>query len=132
MITVEVDRRPADEDLRKLWLAVWAEAGPADFAAILSRSLVYVCAYDSPRLVGFVNVAWDGGQHASIFDTAVHPEYRRHGLGNTLVRHAVELARQRGARWLHVDFASRLTEFYRKCGFRPTSAGLIELRRRDG
>ena len=132
MITIEVDGRPADEELRKLWLAVWAESGPTDFAAILSRSLVYVCAYDPPRLVGFVNVAWDGGQHASIFDTAVHPEYRRRGLGNTLVRYAVELAGQRGARWLHVDFASRLTEFYRKCGFRPTSAGLIELRRRDG
>ena len=89
-------------------------------------------AYDSPRLVGFVNVAWDGGQHASIFDTAVHPEYRRRGLGTRLVKQAIGLARQRGARWLHVDFASRLTEFYRKSGFRPTSAGLIELRRRDG
>ena len=127
MITVEVDRRPADEDLRKLWLAVWAESGPTDFAAIFSRSLVCVCAYDRPRLVGFVNVAWDGGQHASIFETAVHPDYRRCGLGTRLVKQAVEFARQRGAHWLHVDFEPHLAEFYRKCGFRPTAAGLIEL-----
>jgi ribosomal protein S18 acetylase RimI-like enzyme len=132
VITVEVDRRPADEELRRLWQAVWAESGPTDFAAVLSRSLAYVCAYDGPRLVGFVNVAWDGGQHASIFDTAVHPDYRRRGLGNRLVKQAIELARERGAHWLHVDFEPHVMEFYARCGFRRTLAGLIELRRRDG
>ena len=30
--------------------------------------------------------------------------------------------------WLHVDFEDRLQHFYvRRCGFRPTHAGLIEL-----
>jgi GNAT superfamily N-acetyltransferase len=127
VIAIEVDRRAADEDLRNLWLAVWAESRPADFAAVLSRSLVYVCAYDGPTLVGFVNVAWDGGKHASVFDTAVHPEYRRRGVGSRLIKRAIELARQRGAHWLHVDFEPHLSEFYGKCGFRPTAAGLIEL-----
>ena len=127
MIAIEVDRRAADEDLRSLWLAVWAESRPADFAAVLSRSLVYVCACDGPTLVGFVNVAWDGGKHASVFDTAVHPEYRRRGVGSRLIKRAIELARQRGAHWLHVDFEPHLSEFYGKCGFRPTAAGLIEL-----
>jgi ribosomal protein S18 acetylase RimI-like enzyme len=127
VIAVEVDRRPADEDLQKLWLAVWAASGPRDFAAVLARSLVYLCAYDRSRLVGFVNVAWDGSQHASIFDTAVHPDYRRRGLGTRLVKQAIALARQRGAHWLHVDFEPHLADFYRKCGFYPTTAGLIRL-----
>jgi len=88
VISIEADRRPADEELRKLWRAVWGEPGPAEFAAVLSRSLGYLCAYDGPRLVGFVNIAWDGGQHASIFDTAVDPEYHRRGLGTRLVNQA--------------------------------------------
>ncbi|NTE47960.1 GNAT family N-acetyltransferase, partial [Rhizobium pusense] len=29
---------------------------------------------------------------------------------------------------LHVDFETHLTSFYRSCGFRPTEAGLIELK----
>ena len=117
MTSVEIDRRPADEELRKFWLAVWGEPGPPEFAAVLSRSLGYLSAYDGLRLVGFVNIAWDGGQHASIFDTAVHPDYRRRGVGSRLVGQAVELARRRGARWLHVDFAAHLTGFYERCGF---------------
>ena len=44
-----------------------------------------------------------------------------------LIKRAIELARQRGAHWLHVDFEPHLSEFYGKCGFRPTAAGLIEL-----
>ena len=44
---------------------------------MLARSLTYVAAYDTvgggEQLVGFVNVAWDGGIHAFLLDTTVHP-----------------------------------------------------------
>ena len=127
MISIEVDPRPADADLRELWLAAWGDRGPADFGLVFSRSLGHLSAYDGARLVGFVNVAWDGGRHASMFDTAVHPQYQRRGIGSRLVRGAVDLARERGAEWLHVDFEPHLSEFYRACGFRPTTAALIRL-----
>jgi len=39
-----------------------------------------------------------------------------------------ETARKSGAAWLHVDFEPRLEAFYRKCGFRESCAGLINLR----
>jgi hypothetical protein len=29
--------------------------------------------------------------------------------------------------WLHVDFEPHLDEFYHKCGFKETRAGLIRL-----
>src|SRR5262245_33430475 len=32
----------------------------SDWQPVLQRSLVYVCAFDAQRLIGFVNVAWDG------------------------------------------------------------------------
>jgi ribosomal protein S18 acetylase RimI-like enzyme len=128
VISVEAGRRPADADLRALWLAVWSDRGPADFTAILSRSLGHVGAYDGARLVGFLNVAWDGGVHASVFDVAVHPDYRRRGIGTRLVKAGIDLAGQRGAGWLHVDFKPHLSEFYWACGFRPTAAGVIKFR----
>jgi len=44
------------------------------------------------------------------------------------VRLAAKLARDRGAKWLHVDFEPHLEGFYRACGFGPTAAGLMALR----
>jgi ribosomal protein S18 acetylase RimI-like enzyme len=121
------DPHPSNEQLNSLWRAAWDQTVERDFIAVLSRSLAHVGAYDEERLVGFVNVAWDGGQHAFILDTCVHPAFRRRGVATSLVRTAANVARSRGAQWLHVDFEPQLAEFYRRCGFEPTSAGLMRL-----
>jgi GNAT superfamily N-acetyltransferase len=94
---------------------------------VLARSLVHLGAYADAKLVGYVNVAWDGAMHAFLLDPMVHPDVQRRGLGTRLVTLATELARDRGAYWLHVDFEPHLERFYRACGFRPTLAGLIRL-----
>jgi acetyltransferase (GNAT) family protein len=53
-------------------------------------------------LIGFVNVAWDGSDHAFLIDPKTCGSYQRRGIGTRLVRDA--------------------------CGFTPTDAGLIDLR----
>jgi GNAT superfamily N-acetyltransferase len=126
-----VDERPNDAALRALWLASWGRPSYPDSAAVLARSLCYVCAYAGEELVGFVNVAWDGGVHASVFDTCVHPAYVRVGIGTALVRLAATEAARRGAEWLQVDFEPHLTQFYHQCGFRHTEARLMPLTRGD-
>jgi len=79
-------------------------------------------------LVGFVNVAWDGGSHAFVLDTLVTAAARRQGIGVELVRVAEREARAAGCEWLHVDFEDHLRAFYfEACGFTPTNAGLVEL-----
>jgi GNAT superfamily N-acetyltransferase len=100
------------------------------FAQVSAHSLGWVCARDGAgRLVGFVNVAWDGGAHAFVLDTIVHPHRRRDGVGTDLVALAIERARAAGCEWLHVDFAAGLAPFYLDaCGFADTAAGLIDLR----
>ncbi len=91
-------------------------------------SVGWVCARRDGRLVGFVNVAWDGGVHAFVLDTMVAGECRRQGVGAGLVAAAVEGAREAGCEWLHVDFDPHLRDFYfGACGFTPTDAGLIAL-----
>ncbi len=98
-----------------------------DFRPVLCRSLAHVGAYRDERLIGFVNVAWDGGIHAFLLDTCVHPTFRHQGVATALVKAAKDCVQARGVHWLHVDFEPRLAEFYRDCGFVPTSAGVIRL-----
>jgi ribosomal protein S18 acetylase RimI-like enzyme len=79
-------------------------------------------------VIGFVNVAWDGGDHAFLLDAKTHGAFQRRGIGTRLVEVAVRHAKAAGCQWLHVDFEPDLEPFYFKaCGFRATPAGLIHL-----
>jgi predicted N-acetyltransferase YhbS len=97
-------------------------------AQVHKHSLGWVCARDGARIVGFVNVAWDGGVHAFVLDTMVRAGAARQGIGTELVTVSVAESRAAGCEWLHVDFDDHLREFYfDACGFEPTNAGLIKL-----
>jgi ribosomal protein S18 acetylase RimI-like enzyme len=105
-----------------------SEAGWWD--RIRPYSLGWVSARSRPDdlLVGFVNVAWDGGDHAFLIDTKTRGTHQHHGIGTELVRLAARNAAAAGCEWLHVDFEGDLAAFYfDACGFRPTDAGLIHL-----
>jgi ribosomal protein S18 acetylase RimI-like enzyme len=95
---------------------------------VLSQNLGHVCALADGALVGFVNLAWDGKDHAFLLDPTVRSDFRRRGIGSRLVRQAIELARSKGVEWLHVDYEPYLAGFYSKCGFRTTEAGLMNLK----
>ncbi|CAL9474289.1 GNAT family N-acetyltransferase [Streptomyces sp. enrichment culture] len=100
-----------------------------DWRTQLERhSLGWVCAREDGSLIGFVNVAWDGGAHAFLLDTAVARHHRSRGVGARLVAVAAEGARAAGCEWLHVDFEDHLRPFYfDACGFKETTAGLVAL-----
>jgi GNAT superfamily N-acetyltransferase len=96
---------------------------------IRPHSLGWVAARDHDgTLVGFVNVAWDGGDHAVLLDTKTRGAHQHRGVGVELVRLAALHAKASGCEWLHVDFRPELARFYfDACGFTPTDAGLIHL-----
>lgn len=122
-------RPPIDNDrLNKLFAAAWPDHTATDFSYLAKHSLLWACAYHDDDLIGFVNLAWDGGVHGFLLDTTVHPTFQRQGIGVRLVQKAVESAREQGLEWVHVDYEAHLDGFYRQCGFRPTQAGLIKLR----
>jgi ribosomal protein S18 acetylase RimI-like enzyme len=92
------------------------------------HALTWVGAFDGAELVGFVQVCWDGGDHAFLLDTAVDPDRQHRGIGRRLAETAIGEARAAGCEWLHVDFEPHLSAFYLDgCGFRATPAGLIDL-----
>lgn len=125
--TYHVNPSLTNDDLNDLFRVAWPDHTDRDFTPILQHSLVYIGACQDSRLVGFVNVAWDGGIHAFLLDTTVHPQHQRQGVGAALVQHAIIEARARGIHWLHVDYEPHLDHFYRSCGFQPTLAGLLRL-----
>ena len=127
-IEYEDNAEVSNEELNFLFASAWANHESRDFQPVLRRSLGYICARQDKELVGFVNVAWDGGVHAFLLDTTVHQDMQRQGIGLELVRRAENLAREAGLEWLHVDYEAHLNEFYEKCGFRNTTAGLIKLK----
>jgi ribosomal protein S18 acetylase RimI-like enzyme len=124
---IQVGLPLTSDALNTLFAAAWPDHSERDWTPILSRSLLWVSAKQQERLVGFVNVAWDGDRHAFLLDTTVHPGVQRRGVGTRLVRAAAVATRAHGVEWLHVDYEPHLEAFYRGCGFAPTRAGLLRL-----
>ena len=123
----------SNADLNALFSTGWPswQTAPdtSDWQPVLRHSLVYIGAFESDRLVGFVHVAWDGRDHAFLLDPRVQPDFRYRGIGTELVHLAARAARGAGCEWLHVDYAPELAPFYEgACGFTPTPASTLRLR----
>ena len=118
-----------DAALNDLFARAWSDHVPAAYQTVLARSLGYIGAYDGEQLIGFVNLATDGGEHAFLLDPTVDAAYRRRGIGLELVKRAADLARHRGCKWLHVDYEPALVPFYQAAGFRESLAGVMRLDR---
>jgi len=119
----------SNAELDRLYAESWPNHRPPyDFGPELAWALAFVCAYAGEELIGFVRLAWDGSVHAFLLEPTVRPDFRRRGIGRTLVERAVAVARERGMEWVHVDYEPHLRDFYRACGFASTDAGLIHLR----
>ena len=134
MFTFHIRPHLTNRQLNELFAAAWPGHETRDFAPVLCHSLTYVTVQaptPDATLLGFVNVAWDGGIHAFLLDLTVHPARQRQGIGRALVQHALDATRcaavSPAIRWLHVDYEPHLAEFYGACGFRATHAGLIAL-----
>jgi len=110
------------------------DGAPGWWHRIRPHSLGWVTARrDDGELVGFVNVAWDGGDHAFLLDTKVRPNHQRRGIDTELVRAAARHAKEAGCEWMEVDFEDDLAAFYYDaCGFTPTQAGLVRLSSYEG
>jgi GNAT superfamily N-acetyltransferase len=118
-----------DEELYSLTLSHGGRASVGWWDTIRPHSFGWIAARPGDgSLIGFVNVAWDGCDHAFLLDPKVRPDHQHAGVGTELVRRAAAHARDAGCEWLHVDFDDDLAPFYfSSCGFQPTQAGLIHL-----
>jgi GNAT superfamily N-acetyltransferase len=120
----------SDDELVALTDSYGGNSSPGWWDQIRPFSLGWVTArLAEGDAVGFVNVAWDGGDHAFLIDTKTRRDLQRQGIGTELVRIATAEAEKAGCEWLHVDYTEDLIPFYESaCGFVATRAALIHLR----
>src|SRR5262249_34614332 len=130
-VMIEYRRNSAidNDEYNQLRLRAWGRENGFDWTPVLKRSLGWITAHAGDQLIGFVNVAWDGGAHMFLLDTTVDPAFQRRGIGAELVRRALEVGAEAGGDWMHVDSDEVLMrDFYGRCGFTPTPAGLANLK----
>lgn len=128
-MTIEYRRRPrlTNEQLGELLEPETPPRERCNYEEILWRSLTWIGAFEGAQLVGYANVAWDGGVHAFLLDPTVHSDLRGRGIGTRLVKEALSaVAEHPRAEWVHVDASEELMKrFYFPAGFRPTPAGVV-------
>lgn len=87
-------------------------------------------ATDDERIVGTLTLLVErkfihqGGRVGHIEDVVVHGEYQKRGIGQALVRHAVEEARQLGCYKVILDCFEERVRFYESVGFRRHDVGM--------
>ena len=62
-ITYRISGNLSDDELNGLYSGCWPDHVPQSYRSVLEHSLLFVTAYQSAQLIGFVNLAWDGGEH---------------------------------------------------------------------
>ncbi len=105
--------------------AYWALGRPREEVERLVRESTRVVGlYDGGRQVGFCRTVTDGASIAYLADVYVLPEWRGRGLGEELIRAAIDDGPYAGMRWiLHTADAHAL---YRRFGFAEPSERVME------
>ena len=95
MVRYVVNAPADDEELNALFAAAWRNHQATDFGPVLEASLLYVLAYRSDALVGFIRVLQCGRTRGFVIGPTVHPDVQRQGVGTALLNEAASAAADR-------------------------------------
>jgi glucosamine-phosphate N-acetyltransferase len=126
-------------DLQHGFLEALAGLAPVELSADQAHKLLrersrsgirtYVARLET-RVIGTASLILEqklihgGGRAGHIEDVAVHPDFRGHGIGTTLVQHATAEARRLGCYKVTLDCFEHLVPFYGHLGYRRENVGL--------
>ena len=127
-LELDDDRRRVDASAVHAWLAAesyWArDRSLAEVEASIAGASRVVGLYEEGRQAGFARVVSDDLTFAYLADVYVLAHLRGRGLGEALVREAVDGGPHAGLRWmLHTLDAHGL---YRRLGFGPPDGRFME------
>ena len=74
------------------------------FREVLASPAVRALVAEDPEggIAGYL-IGWVAADESEVLNLGISPDWRRHGLGRTLVREAVRLFREQGARQVYLD-----------------------------
>jgi ribosomal-protein-alanine N-acetyltransferase len=106
----------------------------AEATAQEGRSWAWVVEAEG-SVVGYL-VAWPVAEEVHLANLAVHPRWRRRGIGSFLLRHLLERARERGAAWVALEVRvsnEAARRLYERFGFRAVAVrkGYYQKERED-
>lgn len=106
-------------DLREgvLRTPLWTRLREEDIAG--EDHQIHLAAYDKQTLVGCVVLKPIDGNRLKLRQMAVDPARQRQGIGTSLVRAAIETARDLGFDGIEMDARASAEAFYRRLGFKP-------------
>ena len=91
----------------------------------IEQGLVFVAEADG-AVVGLIALKKHDAPDMALEGLFVEPSCWRQGIGQTLVSHAVDLCRARGARKIVVFANTHAVEFYRTVSFEPTGSMAVD------
>ncbi len=89
---------------------------------LFNSSAQYYVAKSSGKIVGFLGI-WQEEDRLHIINVTVHPEEREKGIGKTLIKYAIELARERKKKEVYLEARVSNTiaiSLYKSMGFEET------------
>src|SRR5215467_13048777 len=92
---------------------------PFPLSLLPSRSVATIITPQQSSIIGFAGL-WLMVDEAHITTIAIHPDYRRHGLGELMLVNLIDIAYNIGANWvtLEVRVSNHVAQnLYRKYGF---------------
>jgi len=117
------DLSPADlEQIRQLYLSNgWIETADDD-AETLIRKIVkgtfcFAVAREEGKVIGMGRAISDGVSDAYIQDVTVFPEYRKQGIGASIVGFLVDYLHAHGINWIGLISVPGQESFYQGIGF---------------
>lgn len=117
MITY-IDNKPtsakAIADLRE---SVGWNRMEAVYSDPLMTSFFHIAAYDSDKLIGYIDSVSNGVTDAYIQDLIVHPDYQAKGIGTELMNRMIAALKELHIYMISVVFEEKLKPFYNRFGF---------------
>lgn len=92
-------------------------------ASSSDEQAIFLCQGPNQRLLGMCGVHKKDASTAEVWGVFLDPSHRGQGIGQSMLRQAVEWARGRGYSELRLEVNPDLTpalQLYRKLGFQPT------------
>jgi len=117
-------REPDKSSLINLWQAVFPDDPPHNEPSVVIEAKLVVddlilIAETEGELIGACMAGYDG-HRGWLYAVAVDPAHRRKGVGEKLVKHAIQTLRERGCIKVNLQIRSTNTEvaaFYKSLGF---------------